>query len=296
MTINNNVTRRGLNTVGKDNRGDKVLENNYSKDRNDRYAGNDGYNNHYYDDHRMDGHNVMRVHPRERDFMPYDRIGAFWGGDPHYFGYRVQVLPKQYTRVRYYGVDYFRHGNVYYRPHNGYFVVCRPPFGVLIDTPVLSVKFHNVSFSFYNNVYRTYNGFDSYSRYIDNQNRQIAQNNAILAQQNRQIAMNLSAAKSSYDIANALGLVQSFAYVNQEYFYSDGIFYIMNGNNYQTIVPPAGALVEELPDDYDTITFAGVEYYRVDDTVYRMTMLSGRPYLEVLGQMYGNLARRNTLF
>lgn len=295
VTVNDNVTRRGLGTVGKN---DQSKDDRYDRpsDRDDRYAGRGGYNDRYYDDCRMDGHNVHRVHPRERDFMPCDRIDHFWGHGPHYFGYRVRTLPPRYVRVRYYGVDYYRYGNVYYRPYGGYYVVCRPPFGVVIDGPVIDLGFHTVRFAFYTNVYRTYSGFDSYSRYIDDQNRRIAQNNAILAQQNARIAMNLNAARSSYELANALGLVQSYAYANEEYYYSDGVFYTIKGNSYQTIVPPAGALVDELPDDYDTIVFGGVEYYRVDDTVYRMVMVGGRPCLEVLGQMYGSLARQYSLY
>ena len=295
VTVNDNVTRRGLGTVGKN---DQSKDDRYDRpsDRDDRYAGRGGYNDRYYDDCRMDGHNVHRVHPRERDFMPCDRIDHFWGHGPHYFGYRVRTLPPRYVRVRYYGVDYYRYGNVYYRPYGGYYVVCRPPFGVVIDGPVIDLGFHTVRFAFYTNVYRTYSGFDSYSRYIDDQNRRIAQNNAILAQQNARIAMNLNAAKSSYELANALGLVQSYAYANEEYYYSDGVFYTIKGNSYQTIVPPAGALVDELPDDYDTIVFGGAEYYRVDDTVYRMVMVGGRPCLEVLGQMYGSLARQYSLY
>ena len=179
VTVNDNVTRRGLGTVGKN---DQSKDDRYDRpsDRDDRYAGRGGYNDRYYDDCRMDGHNVHRVHPRERDFMPCDRIDHFWGHGPHYFGYRVRTLPPRYVRVRYYGVDYYRYGNVYYRPYGGYYVVCRPPFGVVIDGPVIDLGFHTVRFAFYTNVYRTYSGFDSYSRYIDDQNRRIAQNNAYL--------------------------------------------------------------------------------------------------------------------
>ena len=57
-----------------------------------------------------------------------------------------------------------------------------------------------------------------------------------------------------------------------------------------TIVPPAGALIDELPDDYRVITLGGDEYYAVDDTVYRTTVIGGTPYFEVLGQMTGSLA------
>ena len=153
--------------------------------------------------------------------------------------------------------------------------------------------FSTVRFSYYHNVYRTYSGWDSYSRYIDEQNRIIAHNNALIAAQNSYIAMNVSSAKSSYEIAARLGLAQSYAYANRDYFYDDGVFYIVNSRGrYEVIVPPAGALVDALPDDYDIITLGGAEYYRVDDTVYRTVLVGGRPYLEVLGQMYGSMARK----
>ena len=65
---------------------------------------------------------------------------------------------------------------------------------------------------------------------------------------------------------------------------------------YVTIVPPAGALVQELPDDYDTITLEGKEYYKVDDTVYKLTIIDGSPYFEVLGQMTGTLAQKYDMY
>lgn len=275
VKVNNNVTRRGLNSSGSG--GDRG-------ERGGRYD--------YGHDYRMDRHDVVRIPPRERDFMPYNRPGVFYGRDPHYFGYRVEVLPPHHRKVRHFGVDYFCYGDIYYRPYGRHYVVCRPPVGVMIDVAFDRALFRTVSFAFYSNVYRTYSGFDSYSRYIDEQNRTIARNNAILAQQNAALAMNLSLSQSSYDIANRLGLAQSYAYANQEYFYEDGVFYIFNGSRYQVIVPPAGALVDELPDDYDVITLGNAEYYKVDDTVYRVTIVSGRPYLEVLGQMYGTMARK----
>lgn len=275
IKVNSNVTRRGLGPVNsRDNR----------DDRGDRY----GHGNEY----RMDRHDVVRIHPHDRDFMPYDRPGCFYGHDPHYFGYRVEILPPHFRKARYYGVEYYFHGDVYYRVHGKHYVVCRPPVGVRIDIALDRVRFKAVTFAFYNNVYRIYSGFDSYSRYIDEQNRQIARNNAILASQNAAMAMNLNYAQSSYDIANRLGLAQSYAYADRDYFYEDGVFYIIEDGRYRVIVPPAGALVDELPDDFETLTLGNAEYYKVDDTVYRVAMISGRPYLEVLGQMYGSMARR----
>ena len=247
--------------------------------------------------YKVDNHNVVRIPPRERGFTTYTKPGSFWGTNPHYFGWRVEVLPPKYTRVSYFGVDYYLYNNVYYRAYGSHYVVVRPPVGIVIDLAPKKVKLGPVTFSFYHNVYRTYSGWDSYSRYIDEQNRIIAQNNAIIAAQNAMMAMNQTAAQNSYAIANQLGLAQSYAYANQEYYYDDGVFYIINSRGrYEVIVPPAGALVDRLPDDYETIVIGGQEYYLVDDTVYRLTLVGGLPCLEVLGQMYGDLYRRYSYY
>lgn len=274
-----NVTRTGLSSVSGNmrqpgsNRGGSRMDNSM--------------------DFRIEDHNVHRIPPRDRDFMHYDRPGHFYDHHhPHCFGFRVEVLPPRYKVVRYFGIDYYIYNDVYYRPYRGHYIVCRPPFGVTIARSVVDISFATVNFAYYSNVYRTFGAIDANNRYIDQQNRIIAQNNATIMAQNRAIAMNPNSALSSYEIANRLGLVQSYAYADRNYFYQDGVFYIVNaGGQYQVIVPPAGALVQNLPEDYDIITLGGVQYYRVDDTVYRLTLVSGSPYLEVLGQMYGQLAR-----
>lgn len=276
---NSNVTRTGLSSVSGNmrqpgnNRGGSRMDNSM--------------------DFRIEDHNVHRIPPRDRDFMHYDRPGHFYDHHhPHCFGFRVEVLPPRYKVVRYFGIDYYIYNDVYYRPYRGHYIVCRPPFGVTIARSVVDISFASVNFAYYSNVYRTFGAIDANNRYIDQQNRIIAQNNATIMAQNRAIAMNPNSALSSYEIANRLGLVQSYAYADRNYFYQDGVFYIVNaGGQYQVIVPPAGALVQNLPEDYDIITLGGVQYYRVDDTVYRLTLVSGSPYLEVLGQMYGQLAR-----
>lgn len=276
---NSNVTRTGLSSVSGNmrqpgnNRGGSRMDNSM--------------------DFRIEDHNVHRIPPRDRDFMHYDRPGHFYDHHhPHCFGFRVEVLPPRYKVVRYFGIDYYIYNDVYYRPYRDHYIVCRPPFGVTIARSVVDISFSTVNFAYYSNVYRTFGAIDANNRYIDQQNRIIAQNNATIMAQNRAIAMNPNSALSSYEIANRLGLVQSYAYADRNYFYQDGVFYIVNaGGQYQVIVPPAGALVQNLPEDYDIITLGGVQYYRVDDTVYRLTLVSGSPYLEVLGQMYGQLAR-----
>jgi hypothetical protein len=234
--------------------------------------------------------NLHRVPPRDRGYLDYHRPGFYYGDHPHYYGYRVHYLPPRHTRIRHWGIDYYLYNGIYYRLFGGVYIVCRPPFGTVIERAIDRAIFNAVTFSYYTNVYRTYNTvFDNYNT-IAEQNRIIARNNATIMAQNSALAMNANRALSAYELANQLGLVQSYAYANSQYYYQDGVFYIESKGKYSVIIPPAGALVTSLPDDYDVITMNGIEYYKVDDTVYRTTLVDGIPYLEVLGQMYGKLA------
>ncbi len=287
-----NVTRNGLgyNAANEANASASVKNTEPMRD----HAGNYRYN----DDFRLDnGHNLHRVPPRERDFMAWDRPGYFWDNRPHYFGYRIHVLPPHYRRITHWGIDYYFYEGIYYRPFGGVYIVCRPPFGTPLERAIDRALFNLVKFSYYCNTYRTYNTvFDNYN-VIAQQNLIIAQNNARIAAQNASYALNSGRALSAYELANKLGLVQSYAYANSDYFYQDGVFYSVSASgNYTTIVPPAGALVSSLPDDYETIVLNGIEYYMVDNTVYRTTLFDGQPYLEVLGQMYGSLYNQYSIY
>lgn len=249
-------------------------------------------NNYRYNDYmRMDEHhNMHRVAPRHREPMPWDRPGYFWGNHPHYYGYRVHSLPPHYRRISHWGIDYYYYNGIYYRSHAGLWVVCRPPFGTPLEAAIDRAILRSIRFAYYCDTYRTYSRvFDNYN-VIARQNLIIAQNNARIAAQNANYALNANRALTAYELANKLGLVQSYAFANSEYFYQDGVFYSISASGqYTTIVPPAGALVTSLPDDYETIVLNGIEYYMVDNTVYRTTLFDGQPYLEVLGQMYGSL-------
>ena len=289
-----NVSRSGLgnNAAIEANASNSVKNSEPMRD----HAGNYRYN----DDFRLDnGHNMHRLSPRERDFIAWDRpgLGYFWDNRPHYFGYRVHVLPPRYRRITHWGIDYYYYEGIYYRPYGGVYVICRPPFGTPLERAIDRALFNLVKFSYYCNTYRTYNTvFDNYN-VIAQQNLIIAQNNARIAAQNASYALNSGRALSAYELANKLGLVQSYAYANSDYFYQDGVFYSVSASgNYTTIVPPAGALVSSLPDDYETIVLNGIEYYMVDNTVYRTTLFDGQPYLEVLGQMYGSLYNQYSIY
>ncbi len=290
-----NVVRRNLSVTGKGLGGSD--EGRRTGVQGSQNRGNEpiqpALNSHSHGQMRMDDRrDLYRIPPRDRDFMTYDRIGHFYRPEFHYFGYRVKTLPPSYRQMKHWGRSYYYCDDVYYTRYGSYYRVCRPPFGVVVDMTLNDLAFASVRFAYYHNVYRDISRLDSNYRTILLQNRIIAQNNALIAQQNSLLALNSSRALSAYEIADALNLVQSYAGIDTEYYYEDGVFYTVNSRGrYEVIVPPAGALIDQLPDDYDTIVLGGVEYYRVDDTVYRLTLVDGSPYLEVLGQLTGSLAQ-----
>ncbi len=217
--------------------------------------------------------------------MHYSRPAYFWTGHNHCYGHRVKILPTHVHRHIHHGITYYCYNDIWYRPYGGYYIVCRPPFGTVLAADIIAdMTWAAVRFSYYNTVARTYSQINENNEYIARQNELIAKNNAILAAQQKELATDSGA---SWRLADELGLIQSYAAAGTEYYYQDGVFYVMDSDGkYKVIVPPAGALVETLPEDYDMITLKGNEYYKVDDTVYRVTISEGKPYFEVMGQLY----------
>ena len=200
----------------------------------------------------------------------------------------MRILPSHVRRYFYHGVTYYCYNDIWYRPFGGYYVVCRPPRGTILAANLIAdMTWAAVRLSYYCTVANTYSKITENNAYIAQQNAIIAQNNATIAAQNQTIAMNQQLAAQAYGLANELGLVQSYAAAGSPYYYQDGVFYSMDSDGeYKVILPPAGALVENLPEDYEMVTLNGEEYYKVDDTVYRVTISEGKPYFEVLGQLY----------
>ena len=257
-----------------------------------------GGNYRYGDDMRVDNnHNLTRVAPRNRDIMAWDKPGHFWNDQPHYYGYRVHGLPPSWRRISHWGIDYYYYNGIYYRSWGGAYVVCRPPFGTPLEHAIDRAILRSIRFAYYVDTYRTFSRTFDYYNVIARQNLIIAQQNARFARQNAAYALNSNRALTAYELAEQLGLVQSYAYAYSDYYYMDGVFYTISASgNYTTIVPPAGALVTSLPDDYEVIVMNGIEYYMVDNTVYRTTLFEGQPYLEVLGQMYGSLYSQYNIY
>lgn len=221
-----------------------------------------------------------------RGFVEHGHAALFYNRGHHHFGYRVHTLPAHYHRHWYWGYDYYICDGIYYRYWDNCYHICRPPFGIFFDRALYDLDLLICDIAYYNTVHRAYNRINDNYRTIEEQNRIIAQNNATIASQNAAIVSQSAAADASYALANDLGLFQSFADANVKYYYDDGIFFIEGPDGqYQTIVPPAGAIIAELPDDYEVVTLNGVEYYKVDDTIYQVVINNGKAMFEVLGQV-----------
>lgn len=166
-------------------------------------------------------------------------------------------------------------------------VIIRPSYGSVIAADIAAgMAWTAVNIAYFNTVARTYDQINDNSAVIAQQNAVIAQNNATIAAQNQAIAQSDLIAQQAYGLANGLGLVQSYADAGASYFYQDGVFYTQGTDGqYYVIVPPAGALVETLPEDFEAVVLGGKEYYKVGNTIYKMTINEGKPYFEVVGQM-----------
>lgn len=189
------------------------------------------------------------------------------------------------------GHRYYICDGIYYRLHNGHYYVCRPPYGYYFAPSLYAYTPSLCRFAYYSYWNRQYNIIDQNFRVIEEQNRLISQNNALLAQQNAELraqdAQMSQRSTESYMLAKKLGLIQSYAAVGVDYYYDDGVFFVKNAKGeYETIIPPAGAIIENLPDDYSEVTLSdGENYYLVEDTIYMLVIIEGNAMFEVLGQI-----------
>lgn len=164
----------------------------------------------------------------------------------HGYGHYIVALPPHYIHRVYHGIDYWYWDDVWYRYRAGRYWVCRPPFGYRF-TPLADAVFTAILLN------------------------SLAENND----------------SAEAEQAKSLNLIRSYAAAGTEYFYNDGVFYIKGDDGeYVVIVPPAGAIVDALPEDYEEFEFEGKTYYKVDDTIYQMIVTEeGKACFEVLGQL-----------
>jgi len=208
-------------------------------------------------------------------------------------------IPSRAFRITYHRHVYYCYNGIYYTPYGSYYRVCRPPFETILELEYArAMDMRRCNFGYYYAEPRVYDAVYRNNNYIDEQYAIIARNNELIAQQNALIAKQNALieatnsngrllATQAYQTAQNNGLYQSYANANADYYYQDGVFYLLTNGQYQVIVPPAGALVEYIPEDYDVITLRdGTPAYKVDETVYKVTVKEGIAYFEVMGQMY----------
>jgi len=74
---------------------------------------------------------------------------------------------------------------------------------------------------------------------------------------------------------------------NVQYYYYYGTYYkyITSSREYEVVTPPVGAIVESIPDGYETVLVNGQTYYIVDDAQYKAVVYHGEIWYEVIKVM-----------
>ena len=231
---------------------------------------NNRYNDPYYNRPRerkpaaVQYHNSLPAHRGPEYIRPYleprhKPMPSYRYGD-HYFGHRLNVLPRGYVVMRVGGIDYYYYNGVYYRPYllGGYYV-CRPPRGTTVASTLLNVALTAIVI----NTIR-----DEVARA-----RRAATISTVYGNTKTGYVV-----RTSDDYYNTNLVNQA----NQEYYYQDGVFYILKNGQYYVIEAPIGALVTEIPADYEEIELDGRTYSQVEDTLYKATVIDGALYFEVV--------------
>lgn len=177
----------------------------------------------------------------------------------HYFGHRIHTLPIGYSLVRVGYRDYYFYDGIYYRPYwDGGYYVCRPPLGTRIAATLFDVAMTTIAINtIRNEIERA---------------RAAAELSSIYAAQNASYTVRTSDDYYNTNLLNQAG---------QDYYYQDGVFYTLRNGEYCVIEAPIGALVDEIPEDYDEVELGGKTYYQVEDTLFKPTIIDGKLRFEV---------------
>lgn len=240
---------------------------------NHKPSGNHGYNDPIYRNNGNHKPNAVQYHnhaPAKRAPnysrpylepkhapMPSYRYGN------HYFGHRIHSLPRGYVTMRVGGLDYYYYDGIYYRPYRaGGYYICRPPRGTTIASTLFNVALTAIAINTIRNE-------------IDRAQR-AAELSRVYSTRNNGYVIRTSDDYYTGNIATQL---------NQEYYYQDGVFYILQNGQYYVIEAPIGALVTEIPADYDEIELDGETFYLVENTLYKVTVIDGALYFEVVSNL-----------
>ena len=76
-----------------------------------------------------------------------------------------------------------------------------------------------------------------------------------------------------------------FYFGADQFFYSDGLYYRFNDNQYEVVEPPVGAAINTLPDNAQSIVINGVQYYELNGVYYQpITKDDGSVVYQVAGK------------
>ena len=259
---NSNVGRQNIPAQGTKGK-DKNAKPNNAKPNNDRF-GDPMYGNKPHKPAAVQYHNNLPAKHGPDYKRPYlepkhKPMPSYRYGD-HFFGHRINTLPRGYVVMRIGGHDYYYFDGVYYRKYlfGGYYV-CRPPKGTAITSTLFNVALTAIA--------------------INTIRDEIARANRAAKLSTRYGTTNTGyVVRTSDDYYNTNLLNQA----GQDYYYQDGVFYILKNGQYYVIEPPIGALVTEIPNDYEEIELDGRTYYQVEDTLYKATVIDGALYFEVV--------------
>ncbi len=176
----------------------------------------------------------------------------------HNYGYRIHDIPFGARVVRYRGHKYYNYGGIWYRRYRGDYIIVRPPFGERIAVAMFNFTLARI---WVNTVI----------------------NDIRRAERAAELARAYAAVNTSYVVRNANEM--SYAADNVNYYYNDGVFYILDGNEYVVIEAPIGALVTEIPEDYEEIVVGGETYYKVDNILFKTAVVDGNIYFEVVSNL-----------
>lgn len=161
---------------------------------------------------------------------------------------------RMYDRMRYY-----YYNGIYYRPYYlGGYIVCRPPVGSYYSSSLLNIALTAAAIN----------------AYVDAVER---------AREAERLANYYAQLNSEYVVRDMDAYVTNVSnQTDQQYYYQDGVFYTLVNGQYYVIEPPIGALITQLPEDYEEVVIDNETYYQVENALYKVTVIEGALYFEVV--------------
>ncbi|MBR0499476.1 MAG: hypothetical protein IJJ72_00590 [Bacteroidales bacterium] len=202
--------------------------------------------------HRGPAFSRPYLEPRYRPMPSYHR-------GYHYFGHRIHTLPIGYSLIRVGYRDYYYYDGIYYRPYlGGGYYICRPPLGTRIAEAMFDMAMTAIAINTIRNEIERAQAAAELSRFY--------------AARNADYVVRTSDDYYNVNLASQAG---------QNYYYQDGVFYTLRNGEYCVIEAPIGALIDEIPEDYDEVELGGKTYYQVEDTLFKPTIIDGKLRFEV---------------